>query len=194
MKKLILGVVLFAVGFMSPLLLVVSLLGSLTEETVALEAPGEIEVTVEEPGRYYVWNEYRTVYEGRTYSQSETLPSGIAFSLTEAESGTELPLSTDMSMSWSGGDRKKTSVGYFGIEEPGDYVLSVQGPEEPRVFSFGPSLFGDLPAFLGRMILGAVLALAGVIGGVLLVIFGILELVRKDRNPQPPPKPSGMPR
>jgi hypothetical protein len=183
MKKLIFGILLCVAGFAVPTALLVPLILGLRNDTVVFKAPAEVEVRVEEAGRYYVWNEYRTLYEGRTYAQSKSLPSGMTFSLTDPETGEELPFAADFSISSTTGEREKMSVGYFDIEDPGAYLLRIQGLEEPRIFSFGPSIFDDFFAFFGRLLLAFALGCAALVGGILLIVFGIIETVRKGRNP-----------
>lgn len=182
MRKLLFGIALILAACLAPLILVMPVFKSLMEEPDLLKAPGEWEVMAEEPGRYYVWNEYQTVYDGTTYAEGEALPSGITFSLVDAATEEAVPFETDASISASSGATKKNSVGYFSLEEPGLYRLRIEGVEEPRIFSFGPSVFGDFFSFFGRIVLAGLAAFAAAIGGLLLIIFGIVELVRKEKN------------
>jgi len=41
---------------------------------VQSKVPGTQEVIIEKPGRYYLWNDFRTVYAGKSYDQSEHIP------------------------------------------------------------------------------------------------------------------------
>lgn len=180
MKKLVLGIVLCVAAFAAPLLLVAPVLVSLArDDAVALEAPGELDVTIEEPGRYYVWNEYNTVYLGKTYSVSKELPSGIMFSLVESDTGEAVPFEGDLSISVSAGERARNSAGYFDIEDSGEYRLEIAGLDQPRVFAFGPSVWSDMFSFFGRILLGVLLAVIFLTAGVLLVVFGVISIAQR---------------
>lgn len=190
MKKLILGILLFGIAFVGPMILIAPFLSSLADGVVSFEASGELEVTVEEPDRYYVWNVHTTVYEGRSYSQSKTLPSGVTFSLTEVETGEEIPFETDLSISTTTGANESHSVGYFEVEKSGAYLLTIGGLDEPRIFAFGPSIFGDFVSIFGWVGLGLLVAFGLVIAGILLIIFGAIEMSRKKESR---PAPNTLP-
>ncbi len=188
MKKLILGIILCAAAFIVPLTLVIPMISALANGTVEFEAPGELEVTVEEPGRHYVYHEYVIVFKGRSYSRDKGLPDGVTFSLTGAESGESFPMQTDSSFSFSTGERQNVSVGYFEVEQPGDYILRIGGLDEPRIFSFGPALFENFASFFVQLIVGFMLVIATMIAGILLIVFGIIALVRQSNNPTGTPR------
>src|ERR1041385_7405172 len=84
-KTIIAGGVLFVFGVLViPLLLVGSLLLQKSDE-VQFKVPGTAEATVEAPGRYYLWNDYDTVYNGKSYHNSETLPGGMDIKITDPD-------------------------------------------------------------------------------------------------------------
>lgn len=77
LKPLILGVALFVVGaFVVPAAVILPLVLSDWSETQFL-VPGSAEFLAEEPGRYYLWNDHQTVFEGFSYNRSESLPDGL---------------------------------------------------------------------------------------------------------------------
>jgi hypothetical protein len=187
MNKLILGILLCLSALAIPVASILPFILSLNEDAVTFEAPGEIEVTVEEGDRSYVWHVHRTVHEGRAYSRGRNLPDGVTFSLRAAATGETLPMRTDLSISSSTGQREQSSVGYFDVENPGVYRLAIGGLDEPRIFSFGPSIFSDFPGIFVKIILLGLLAGVLMIAGVVLLILGIVDLVRngKGRGVQP---------
>ena len=81
-KQIISGVALLILGgIIIPVILFVPIIwGLINEKPLAtFIVPTEIEVSIEKEGKYYLWNNYRAIFEGRTYSSPETLP------LTELE-------------------------------------------------------------------------------------------------------------
>lgn len=144
------GVALFiAGGIIMPFVLLLSLVLALSTggRDMQFLIPGSVEFTIEEPGKYYLWNDYRTIYEGETYSKPTELPDNLTISLRNEDWTVCVDIVPRNSISVSSFSSAKQSIGYFKIPEPGDYVLDVQGRCAPRVFSFGESGFdvGWLP-------------------------------------------------
>ena len=142
--------------------------------------PGQAIVTIEKHGRYYLWNDYQTVFEGRSYSSSEELPGRLEISLLEKEAGDPIEFVSSQSITSSSGDSHKNSVGYFEVDEPGCYILSVFGETEPRVCSFGKSFF-NTKSVLICMIVGLLEILMG-IAGFGLVLVGIINLIKARKS------------
>ncbi len=182
-KKLIGGGILFVAGMILPFLFIVPLF--FQNDDITFRVPGSVEIYIEEPGRYYLWNNYSTVFESRSYSFDKELPHGLSFSLIEKDSGSTIPMKSDSSISSESGNQKKSAIGYYELANPGEYTLSVSGNTENRVFSFGKSFFGKGILFFGGMILGMVLAFAAAIGALLLIIFGIIDLVNESKTANP---------
>lgn len=188
-KQIISGAVLFILGgIIVPVISFVFLFSGLLKQKPLAKfvTPAEVELTIENKGKYYLWNEYQTTFEGRTYSTSENLPDGIKISLTDLANGNDIELITDFSISSSSTSSKNNSIGYFKIEKPGKYILNVAGDSSPRVLSFGTSLFG-LNFFL-TIITVFLLEMSMGIGGFVLIVIGIINLAKagKTKNSIPP--------
>ena len=101
-------------------------------------------------------------------------------------SNTRQPLHTDYAYY-----EKSKSIGYFEVATPGQYTVSVTGNKQPRIFSFGKS---QPLIFYGFILIGAFLLVPiSFITGLLLVIFGILNLVKGSQPPQKTPPPVQTP-
>jgi hypothetical protein len=96
--------------------------------------PGSVAASVEKPGRYYLWNDFRTVYEGRSYNRSEGIPDGIEIRVHDAE-GQSLEFVGDKSISSSSGSSSRNSIGYVQVGSPGQLKIEVSGGNEDRIFS-----------------------------------------------------------
>lgn len=170
LKPLIVGIALFVVGaFVVPLLILVPLVLSDASEAQFL-GPGRVEFSAEAPGRYYLWNEHQTIFEGTSYHRSESLPDGLNISIKDAR-GQRLKFTTDTSISSSSGSSAKKSIGYVEVAQPGLVSVNISGDVEPRVFSFAESqLLKVFGLIFGGVGLSILLAVVGVIVGVVGVV------------------------
>jgi len=140
--------------------------------------PGRIEVRIEEPGRYYLWNDFQTVFNGTTFSASEVLPTGYVIRIVGPDGG-ELPFIADTSISSSIGSSSKNSIGYVNVNAPAKLAVEVGGAVPPRVFSFARfTLFGTLATVAAALGGIAILCLAGLA----LAVFGIVRIVRARKT------------
>lgn len=154
-------------------------------EARSFVAPGHMQVNVAKAGRYYLWNEYRTVFEGRIYQQTPDLPDGLQIAVRGPD-GLDLPFHSDTSISSNSGGSAKNSVGFVEVPAPAPLIVSVTGDSRERVFSFGRFDFGRLMASLF-----ALLAVTGllVLTGVGVALWGIIKLNRRPPGPAMPPLP-----
>jgi hypothetical protein len=133
--------------------------------------PGNAGFTAKEPGRYILWNDYQTLYNGRNYNQSQTLPDGMKIRILDAN-GSPLEFVNDGSTGFTSGTDAAKSIGYVEIEQPGTLQIQVSGGTEDRVFSFGRSrvlrIVGTILVGIGASVLLGLL-------GVLLVVWGVVK-------------------
>lgn len=181
---IIAGAVLFVAGaFVVPAALVIPLILNQTRAKQFL-VPGSVEISAETPGRYYLWNDFRTVFNGRTYQSPEELPGGLEITITDG--GGRLTFVSDGSTTSSNGASSKRSIGYVEVTTPGKLTVAVTGNADQRVFSFARS---EIMKILG-LILGGIGA-SGItaLGGIILAILGIVRLSRNSGPslPRTPP-------
>ncbi|WP_339136426.1 MAG: hypothetical protein WGN25_00905 [Candidatus Electrothrix sp. GW3-4] len=187
-KTILLGLILFILGgiaFPAAILLPLLLGDSIDKQ---FSVPGTLQVTIEEPGRYYLWNEYQTIFKGRTYNRPEDLPDGMEISITDTATGRPFAFITSSSMSMHGGNEEKRSIGYIKVSKPTEIRVEISGDNEGRIFSFARATFFET---LKRIFGGIALAFFAGSSGIGLVIWGIVRSVRaKDREDQDiPPAP-----
>jgi len=177
-KYIIIGVLLFVIGaFVMPLGLVLYFV-TLEETATKFKIPCYREITVEEPGKYYLWNEYQCVFEGTVYNSSEVLPNGLKINLISKDTSKTPELHSDASMSVSSGNNESNSVGYYNITETGIYFLEVSGDADTRIFSFGKSRIGKI--IIVVLIFG-ILSLVISFTGIGVTIYGIVQVVKGNR-------------
>jgi hypothetical protein len=177
-KTIIAGTVLFVLGaFVIPLLFILPLiLGGANE--LQFRVPGTIQAVVDEPGSYYLWNDYETVYFGKSYNRSKTIPDGTEIRIRN-ENGEQLAFVSDKSISESSGSSSKNSIGYVTVQKPGKINIEVTGGSEERIFSFSRS---RVLKFLGILLGGFSLSMLFAIGGLSIAIWGIIKLIRGNKN------------
>jgi hypothetical protein len=169
---IITGVVLFVAGaFLIPAAILVPIALNQPKAQQFL-APGSIEVTAENPGRYYLWNDYQTIFNGRTYNSPEDLPAGLEITIMD-DRGERLTFISDGSTSSRGGSTSQKSIGYVEVAGPRGLTVVVSGEADPRVFSFARSNTMKIVGLvLGGMGASVLITLAGII----LSIIGIVRL------------------
>jgi hypothetical protein len=182
---IITGVVLFVAGaFVVPAAIVIPLILNQTKAKQFL-VPGSVEISAETPGRYYLWNDFRTVFNGRTYQSPEELPGGLEITITDG-GGSRLTFVSDGSTSSSNGSSSKRSIGYVEVTTPGNLTVAVSGNTDQRVFSFARS---EILKILGLVLGGMGASGLTALGGIILAIFGIVRLSRNSGPslPRTPP-------
>ena len=141
-------------------------------------SPGLDNVEVGMAGKYYIWNDFKTFYNNRSYNNSKTLPNGTTFKITDSQTGEELKLNPDQSITVSVGDNQQSSVGYIELEGKRTLNIHVSSSEE-RVFTFAQSRFMSIiKTLFGTFIACAFLS----VFGIFLIIFGAIRMTA----PRPP--------
>jgi hypothetical protein len=176
MKKIVIGIILFILGaFIIPLTLVLTVVSNLPAEK-QFKIPGTAQVTIDEPGRYYLWNNYQTLFEGKSYNRSERLPDGIEIKITDASTGEPFDFTTSLSISSTSGSNSKNSIGYIEVQNAADISIEVAGGNNERIFSFSQSRLLEL---IGLILACVLLSTVSALSGVGITIWGIISLVRK---------------
>lgn len=177
-KIIIIGGALTILGaFIIPVLAIIPLLLADRNE-VQFKAPGTIQVPVDKPGRYYLWNEYQTIYKGRSYNRSERIPDGMEIRIKDS-SGQLLEFVSNGSMSSQIGSNFKQSVGYVEVKNTGIVDIEVSGGNQEMIFSFSRSgMFKIIVIAFGGFALSGIVALTGF--GV--IIWGIVKLLQANKS------------
>ena len=177
-KRIIAGALLMIVGFvLIPVGMVLQTIRHAGSDSHKFLTSNITEVRVDEPGRYYLWNEYETVYMGANYSQSSSLPHGMVITVVDEQEST-LALQSGASISINNMGNSKNSIAYVEVKRAGTYLIRVEGMDETRVFSWSSFEPMDmLMSFVVSLLLIVLLTLMG--AG--LVVWGIMRLCRKPR-------------
>ncbi|MGB0257350.1 MAG: hypothetical protein ACPGES_01745 [Coraliomargarita sp.] len=175
MIKIISGAFIFIIGSMVfPALVIFSLIAE-GEKAKAFRAPGMIQIEATEPGRYILWNDYVTVFEGQRYKVSEDLPNGMRFSITTE--GSPLEFTSDTFTTTQSGSNASRSVGYVTVEAaPITLDVEVTGNTQPRIFSFGQSRIAEFIIKISGILL---IGLISTVAGIGLIIWGAMQLSKQ---------------
>jgi hypothetical protein len=171
-KQIIAGVVVFGIGAICvPFVIVLTLVRD-SVDLLEFEVPGAAIAFVDTPGRYYLWHDYKTVYDGRTYHNPIELPDGLMIEITK-QGGIPLDFVSDPHASFSAMGRARQSIGYVELSKTGQVKIDVTGGAESRIFSFSPFSFGR---FVGLIVKGFVFSVIAAISSLGLIIWGIVKL------------------
>lgn len=141
---------------------------------VRFKAPGSVEAVVQVPGRYYIWNDYQTMFEGKSYQRSKSLPDGTQIQIRNPQGGL-LPFVGDTSISSSRGSSAENSVGYVEIVSPGKVKIEITGGNEERIFSFSQS---RILKIFGLVAAGLILSMIVGLLGIGIIVWGIIKTAR----------------
>lgn len=185
-KLLISGITLFVGGIIAYTLLMIYLYLPLWtlliyNDYIQFLIPGTAEIEIEDEGRYYLWNDYQTVYEGKTYSKPEEVPDNLIISLKTKDGALHYDITEKNSITSSSGSTYRKSIGYFDITVPGDYILEVKGETEPRVFSFCQFNY-DKVEFAMVLGIGGTVSLLIIFTGFALGVVGVVKMVKAKRR------------
>lgn len=114
-------------------------------EPLYLPAPGAVELVVNRPASFTIWNEVRTVIDGKPLRSSRELPANARFSVLNNENGETIEFSEFGGSKVSMGEQyERRSVGQFDIDSPGSYRVAVEGRFKERMFSIRQSFLATL--------------------------------------------------
>jgi hypothetical protein len=138
------------------------------------KVPGSFKTETKEPGRYYLWDNHWTRFEGRRFGRDKRFPASLEITIRSAN-GAPLEFVKGDSSSWSVGNHAKTSVGYVEIENPGEVLIEVSGHEdEERVLSFSKS---EVRQAVGRLFICAGVAVLLMFAGFATSLVGFVRLL-----------------
>jgi len=103
-------------------------------EKVVFAAPGRGELKVEAPGRFYLWHDFETDFDGKVHTHPETLPAGYLF--TVRHDGRALKVVSDHGAFVNMGGTASRSVARFDIPAAGRVEIHAKGPaDQTRIVS-----------------------------------------------------------
>ena len=178
-KTIITGIFLIVLGaFVIPVTVILSLILVDSNEK-QFKIPVTTVITVEEPGRYYLWNEYQTIFNGISYNRSKSIPDGIEIKIKNQKTGEPYNFISNGSISSNSKGSSRNSIGYVDIQHVGSINIAIAGGNEERIFSF--SQF-ELWNIFGLILGGIGLAIMTCLSGLGLAIWGIINVSKSNKK------------
>jgi hypothetical protein len=166
-----LAALIVVVGIVLFIVVIVSTISDIGKSLTHVVVPGSHDITLEKPGAYIVFYEYRSVVDGRLFSTNESLP-GLHCTLVNVQNSDEIVLRpAAVDANYSVGGRAGFAVFEFTIDQPGTYELYArydEGQEGPDiVLAIGTSvttkvvgsIFGGFAILFGSFVIALVLAI-----------------------------------
>jgi len=123
--------------------------------------PGEMELTVEEPGTYTLYSETSVLYRGRMYPGSPDLPDDVIIDIRSLSSGETIPLEPTLHGEETVGSHVRYPVGSFTASAPGRYSIAVNGSFSERIFFVRRSICGELVTAFAIMVFSLMIGWLG---------------------------------
>jgi hypothetical protein len=164
-------------GWVGMALFLVARLSGSADAMIRVLVPGESELRLKEPGRYTIFHEYRSIFEGGIYNVDSI--AGLRVTLRSRESGATLPLRQTASSRYTVGSRSGRSLFAFDVPAPGAYVLVGAYPDgrrEPQ------TVLAIDRGFVGGLLITIFGALAMAFGGTALGVLGAIFVWRHRRR------------
>jgi len=123
--------------------------------------PGRAAVSCPSPGTYVLWNETSTFFEGRSYSPGESLPDGMAVTITMRRMAGCFRSTPDQSTSEQSGGDSRRSIGTFEVARAGSVAIGLKGKFPDRIFFVRKSVIGRVFASIAGMIVSGAAGFLG---------------------------------
>lgn len=176
-KRIILGL---ALGIGGIATVAVTLAGLVRGTSLVEQAkvPGTLQAKVEEAGRYYLWDNHWTIFEGERIQYPADCPADAKITVQDS-TGQDLQFVPDSSEGWSIGNSGKTSIGYVDLPGSAELRIEVGAVGRDRVVSFSNTTVQDeLWRKLGGFGVGILVGLIGLP----IVIWGFIARLRRPRS------------
>lgn len=145
----------------------------------SFSVPGETTITVARPGDYTLWQEDRTLVDGRLRTFPETLPSGLTVEVTRVPEGTPVEVRPYWGATMTTPSASRRSVAAMTFTAPGDYRVAVPGLEEERLFYIGEDV---ILRTIQTVLLCGGTGLLLILAGIGFEVYVLVRLVRRRRQ------------
>ncbi|MBI5814016.1 MAG: hypothetical protein HZB29_00210 [Nitrospinae bacterium] len=118
--------------------------------------PGSLTMKIDEPGRYYVYHEHKSIIKGESIIAKPGFPAGFSFSVKDP-AGNSVIVYPNKLLKYFMGGMEGVSHGYFDAAAAGVYMVNVSSstpvnPGERFVMSAG----GNVPALTNKAFINGV--------------------------------------
>ncbi|MGK7295116.1 MAG: hypothetical protein ACNS61_04690 [Candidatus Wenzhouxiangella sp. M2_3B_020] len=174
--KIATGVGVVLVGALLVPALLLTPVADMPDEEIRFLAPGDATLEAAAQGRFYLWHEYRSRFDGRRYETGDHLPAGTVIEARQGDRSLDAVPADNVRTEF--GDSASVSVARLDVPAAGPVSVSVRyGDGRPRVFSLSRFTLGAWARAIGLSVLSMLIAGAS---GLALLIAGIAQRVQRD--------------
>jgi hypothetical protein len=148
---------------------------------VQFTVPGQKDLQIPRPGRYVLWDETDTWFQGQHFTSNSNMPAGLRIQLLAAGTTNTIPMAPAITSTMTVNQTVRHSVGTFRIEKPGKYQMAVTGQFPVRVFYFRDSVMTQFWSVMVAFEYCA-LGLCASLGLTLIIFFQRLASRKRGRN------------
>ena len=126
------------------------------------KVPGTVSAQIDTPGRYYVWDNHWTMFDGQRVQYAADCPVEAQIVIHDTN-GNPLEFVPDTSQNWSIGNNEKSSIGYIDIPAVTSIRLYIANVGRERIVTVSNrSMKEELWARLGGFGIGLLVGVVGV--------------------------------
>ena len=154
-------------------------IASMGDALLQMLGPGQIEISLDEPGTYTVFHEHESIFEGQYYSSPEIV-SGLTVRVRYKDSGETIKVAApNVNSNYAVSGRSGVGIFEFDIVEPGRYRITAayaNGQATPPVMlAIGHDFMGGLMA----TIFGAIGVM--MVGAGLVISIAVITFVKREK-------------
>jgi hypothetical protein len=167
------AILLVVIGIVLNVVAVISVLNIFRDKGTFFFAPGEAVVNITKPGSYTLWQETRTVIDGKFMTFSEEFPSGTIIKVVKQPEGTDVALRRNAMATMEANGTRRVSIADLTFSSPGAYRVVVTGLSEKRALYLEEEKIW--PIFL-IVIVGGLLGMLFLFSGIGAAIFVFVRM------------------
>ena len=160
-------------------ILLLSSLSGLGDDLLQMKAPGTAEYIFHEPGRYTVFHEHESVFEGAYFSTAEVV-SGLVLRIKPSAGGKAITVNAaTMNASYNLSGRSGVAIFEFDIADPGPYRIDARyadGANKPVIIL---AIGHDFTGALLSLIFSGLGLLFGGLGGA--GVIAVITYLKRER-------------
>jgi hypothetical protein len=126
------AILLVVIGIVLNVVAVISSLSMFRDKGTSFFAPGETVVNITKPGSYTLWQETKTIIDGKFITFSDDFPSDTTIKVVKQPEGTDVGLRRNAMTTMEANGTRRVSIADLTFSSPGAYRVVVTGLSERR--------------------------------------------------------------
>ena len=127
------------------------------------KVPGTVRANIDGAGRYYLWDNHWTTFEGERFKYAADCPDDVSVTAKDANNA-KLDFVRDSSQNWSIGNHSKTSIGYLDVPAATTIQIDIENAGRERIVTVSNrTMKQELWSRLGGFGIGIVVSAVGLV-------------------------------